>query len=203
MASQQAVEEACALVRGTYWNGWQELRLVLGAGHLDVGSPMRHLPKELLQKIGRLCYRPRAFPHFDELTSEKTEHIARAFDVTELAVQSAVKIEQSGRRLVRQHCGGVHGETLPAVMPRTLTVPDTGLVQYFELSFFAWGGTAIAIETTSLPEGLREPTEVLFGYHSLSTRTCAPAGPSSTSSCSLAIPLSDGRCRCCCLFNFS
>ena len=137
-----------ALLSEHYWTDRRALLPVLGAylPRFGDGSPLSGLPKEVLQHIARLAYRPRITPKFELpsnaafrewYTPERQADLEYDFD----DFTALHELLDGGDALSKPH---------GADLARVLRFSWDGDFQYIELSFFTWYGTFIWINGKEL-----------------------------------------------------
>ena len=144
MARQQLERDALALVTGNYWAGWRHLRLILGVHIIGADSLLAILPREVIQQIARLAQRPRDCPRFQPLTDAEALQEESEWEISAEEVRRLCVISEDGKKLT----------SFTGALARKMRIPWGSGFQYFELQFFAWSGTTVAIAHHAIQFGV-------------------------------------------------
>jgi hypothetical protein len=129
-----------ALLSEHYWTDRRALLPVLGAylPRFGDGSPLSALPKEVLQHIARLAYRPRLKPKF-EIPGDNV--LLREY-VEKFGREPTVNLHDEHYLLNGGH-KQCHPYGVDSARKLEFDFPED--FQYIELSFYRWCGTRLAI----------------------------------------------------------
>ena len=129
-----------ALLSEHYWTDRRALLPVLGAylPRFGDGSPLSALPKEVLQHIARLAYRPRLKPKF-EIPGDNV--LLREY-VEKFGREPTINLHDEHYLLNGGH-KQCHPYGVDSARKLEFDFPED--FQYIELSFYRWCGTRLAI----------------------------------------------------------
>ena len=146
MTREQLERDALALVTGNYWATWRHLRLVLGVHIIGANSLLATLPREVIQQIARLvvAQRPRNCPRFEPLTDAQVVQQGSMWNVSTDEMRRACVISEGGKKLM----------SFTGALARSMRIPWNPGFHYFELQFFAWSGTTVAIAHHAIQFGV-------------------------------------------------